>query len=267
MKRQNNILKAKPNTADFNNKSNDSVSPSDSISGMGTLYVVATPIGNLEDITLRAVRTLKESELILCENVSEASRLLKHYEVSTPTTNYFANSKISKLDKIMDMLADGKVISLISDAGTPAVSDPGAMLIHEIRTHLPDVKIITIPGASAVTAAFSISGVYGNNFLFLGFAPQKKGRETFFNELADSKYNVVFYESVHRIEKCLQNIKSSLESKYSNDQVSTRKIIVARELTKIYEQAITGNIYEIIDYFTNNKDKIRGEFVVIVEGI
>ena len=179
---------------------------------LGQLYIVSTPIGNLEDITLRAIRILKEVDVILCENVSEASRMLRHYEITTPTTNYFSNSKISKLEKIIDMLSNGQTLALISDAGTPGVSDPGAMLVGEVRSRAPNVKIITVPGASAVTSAYSISGLYGNNFLFLGFAPQKKGRETFFKQIADSDYNVVFYESVHRFEKCLENIKVALSN-------------------------------------------------------
>ena len=251
---------------------------------LGQLYIVSTPIGNLEDITLRAIRILKEVDVILCENVSEASRMLRYYEITTPTTNYFSNSKISKLEKIIDMLSDGQTLALISDAGTPGISDPGAMLVGEVRSRMPNVKIITVPGASAVTSAYSISGLYGNNFLFLGFAPQKKGRETFFKQVANSEYNVVFYESVHRFEKCLENIKSALsnssnetltgvdDNKYSNtdktqnaNQALNRKIIIARELTKIYEETISGNIDEVISYYNINKDKIRGEFVIMVE--
>lgn len=251
---------------------------------LGQLYIVSTPIGNLEDITLRAIRILKEVDVILCENVSEASRMLRHYEITTPTTNYFSNSKISKLEKIIDMLSDGQTLALISDAGTPGVSDPGAMLVGEVRSRAPNVKIITVPGASAVTSAYSISGLYGNNFLFLGFAPQKKGRETFFKQVANSEYNVVFYESVHRFEKCLENIKVALsnssnktltgvdDNKYNNtdktrnsNQALNRRIIIARELTKIYEEVISGNIDEVISYYNINKDKIRGEFVIMVE--
>jgi 16S rRNA (cytidine1402-2'-O)-methyltransferase len=173
------------------------------------------------------------------------------------------------------MLSDGQTLALISDAGTPGVSDPGAMLVGEVRSRAPNVKIITVPGASAVTSAYSVSGLYGNNFLFLGFAPQKKGRETFFKQVANSEYNVVFYESVHRFEKCLENIKVALsnssnetltvvdDNKYNNtdktqnsNQALNRRIIIARELTKIYEEVISGNIDEVISYYSINNYNI-----------
>lgn len=266
----------------FKNKSLDKtmITKNDSSEvGCGALYVVATPIGNMEDMTIRAIRILKEVSLILCENVSEASRLLRNYEIHTATSNYFSNSKLSKIDKIIDRLENGESLALISDAGTPGVSDPGSMLIQEIYKHnkaiaeseslaqKSTIKIVTIPGPSALTAAYSISGLYGNNFTFMGFAPQKKGRETFFKELEASKYNIVFYESVHRIEKCLQNIKTVFNLNTEKEEENkNRKVIIARELTKIYEELVSGNIEEVIKYYEDNKDKIKGEFVILIEG-
>ncbi len=229
---------------------------------MGTLYVVATPIGNMEDITLRAIRILKEVDLILCENVSEAHRLLKHYEIVTATTNYFSNSKLNKIDKIIAMLVEGKSLAIISDAGTPCISDPGALLIEKIR-NTTAIQIVSVPGPTAVTALYSISGVMGNRFAFYGFAPQKKGRETFFkkavSECIENDVPIIFYESVHRIEKCLHQL-----TVYGCELI---KVTIGRELTKIYEEVVQGDIDFVIDYFIKNKDKIRGEFVVMLSGV
>ena len=242
---------------------------------MGTLYVVATPIGNLEDITLRAIRILKEVDLILCENVSESHRLLKHYDIKTATTNYYSNSKLDKIDKIIQMLEEGKNLALISDAGTPCVSDPGSLLIERLykyntglslnpfpqeRETTQKIQVVSIPGPTAVTALYSIAGVTGNRFAFYGFAPQKKGRETFITkaiyECIENDIPIIFYESVHRIEKCLLQLAAMDCEKV--------KITIGRELTKIYEEVVQGDIDFVIDYFNKNKDKIRGEFVVML---
>ena len=231
---------------------------------MGTLYVVATPIGNLEDITLRAIRILKEVDLILCENVSESHRLLKHYEISTATTNYYSNSKLDKIDKIIEMLEEGKNLALISDAGTPCVSDPGSLLIERVVTQ--KIQVVSVPGATAVTALYSIAGVTGNRFAFYGFAPQKKGRETFFKNILNicikDEIPVIFYESVHRFEKCLININSAVEASGLDRRVY--KITIGRELTKMYEEVVQGDIDFVSKYFNENQDKVRGEFVVMI---
>ena len=248
---------------------------------MGTLYVVATPIGNLEDITLRAIRILKEVDLILCENVSESHRLLKHYDIKTATTNYYSNSKLDKIDKIIQLLEEGKNLALISDAGTPCVSDPGSLLIDRLykyntglslnrfpqeRETTQKIQVVSIPGPTAVTALYSIAGVMGNRFAFYGFAPQKKGRETFFKNILNicikDEIPVIFYESVHRFEKCLININSAVEAAGLDRRVY--KITVGRELTKMYEEIIQGDIDFVIKYFNENQDKVRGEFVVIL---
>lgn len=244
---------------------------------MGKLYIVATPIGNIEDITLRAIRILKEVDLILCENVSESHRLLKHYEITTKTTNYYSNSRLDKIDKIIEMLAEGKNLALISDAGTPCVSDPGSLLVQKIYEYNAvgvgpeSIEIITIPGPSAITALYSASGVIGNSFSFYGFIPQKKGRQTFIkNILIKSKEDnipIMFYESVHRFEKLIGQLSEhilNLQSENIEEQ-GEHVFTIGRELTKIHEQIVKGNILEIKSYFENNQDKVRGEFVIMLE--
>lgn len=219
------------------------------------LYIIATPIGNLEDITLRAIRTLKECDLVLCEDTRETRKLLNHYEIKTMTQSYHAQSKLSKIDSIIAMLADGRNIALVSDAGTPAISDPGSLLIKRVREELADMQILSIPGPSALTAAFSVSGIVGGEFTFLGFLPHKKGRETLFKEIAESERPYAFYESPHRLEKTLESLE-----KFS----PTKQVMVAKEITKIFEQYIFGTPKEVSEFFSKNSDKLKGEFVVIV---
>jgi 16S rRNA (cytidine1402-2'-O)-methyltransferase len=225
---------------------------------MSKFYVIATPIGNMGDITLRAIDTLKSVDLILCEDTRETKKILDKYNINKPTMSYHAQSKLSKTDKIFALLEEGKNLALVSDAGTPGISDPGAMLISKIKedTHMRDrVNVIPIPGASAVITALSASGLPTHEFTFLGFLPHKKGRETLFKEIAQSKRTMVFYESPHRILKTLESLVKFCPNK---------KVCVARELTKIYEEFQTGSPEEILEYFNKNKDKQRGEFTVLV---
>jgi 16S rRNA (cytidine1402-2'-O)-methyltransferase len=222
---------------------------------MSKFYVVGTPIGNLEDITYRAVRILGEVDLILCEDTRVTRVLLDRYGLKTPTMSYHAQSKISKADKIIELLNEGKNLALVSDAGTPTISDPGSLLVSQIKQACSEVEIIVIPGPSAVISALSISGVSVAEFTFLGFLPHKKGRETLFKEIATSERLMVFYESPHRIMKALESLEKFAPNK---------KVIVARELTKIYEQIVSGTVLEVQKYFNDNSDKIRGEFVVMV---
>lgn len=224
---------------------------------MSTLYIIATPIGNLEDITLRALRILKEVDFILCEDTRVTGRLLSKYNITTPRISYHAQSKLSKTDTIFSFLNKGKNLALVSDAGTPCISDPGMLLISQVLTQLPAVHIVPIPGPSALTTALSAGGISIAEFTFLGFLPHKKGRETLFKEIAAAHRPIVFYESPHRIEKTL----ASLEKFCGTD----RMVIVARELTKIYEEFVRGSISGVRDYFDKNQEHIRGEFVVIVE--
>lgn len=225
----------------------------------GMLYIVPTPIGNLEDMTLRAVRILKEVDMVLCEDTSVTQRLFKEYEISTKTTVFFAQTGIKNIERIMSMLEDGKSLALVSDAGTPTISDPGVLLVDMVRKELPLVKIVALPGASALTTALSASGITSSTFTFYGFMPHKKGRETLFRTIADSNMTSVFYESVHRIEKTLESLSTILGD--------TRQIVIARELTKMHEEVVRGTGEEMKNYFRVHKDHIRGEFVVIVEGV
>ncbi|MDD2935483.1 MAG: 16S rRNA (cytidine(1402)-2'-O)-methyltransferase [Candidatus Pacebacteria bacterium] len=219
-------------------------------------YVIATPIGNLEDVTFRAIKTLKEVDLILCEDTRVTKKLLQKYEIDTSTMSYHQHSKISKIDKIFEMIEAGKNIALVSDAGTPTISDPGSFLVSQIREKFgKELEIIVIPGASALVSALSISGLPVDQFLFLGFLPHKKGRETLFKEIAETKRTIAFYESPHRILKTLESLKK---------HIGKRKVVIARELTKIYEETVSGSAEEIIEYFEKNPDKIRGEFVVMI---
>lgn len=220
-----------------------------------SFYIVPTPIGNLEDITLRAIRTLKEVDLILCEDTRETRKLLNHYDIKTPTQSYHAQSKLSKIDDIIAELEAGKNIALVSDAGTPAISDPGSLLIKRVREELPELKIESLPGPSALTAAFAASGVVGGEFTFLGFLPHKKGRETLFKEISEASRPYIFYESPHRLLKALESLHKFCPKKH---------VIVAKEISKIYEEYMAGTSEEVLDIFVKNPDKLRGEFVVIV---
>jgi 16S rRNA (cytidine1402-2'-O)-methyltransferase len=235
---------------------------------MGTLYIVATPIGNLKDIALRALEALKEADIILCEDTRQTIKLLNHFEISKPLVSYFQHSKISKIDYIISLLESGKNLALVTDAGTPGISDPGNKLVSLLVDQFDSLKqktnseselknyltISPIPGPSAVTAALSISGFPTDKFVFMGFPPHKKGREKFFKEVAEAKYTVIFYESVHRILKALGQLKNVL----SED----RKIVVCRELTKQFEAIYRGNIDEVLEQLKN--DKVKGEFVVVI---
>ncbi len=224
-------------------------------SGTGVLYVVGTPIGNLEDISFRAVAILTSVDLILCEDTRMTARLLERYGITAPTLSYHAHSGAVKEDKIIELLHEGKHLALVSDAGTPGISDPGALLVSKVREHAPDVSVQAVPGASAFVSALSISGVPTHEFTFLGFLPHKKGRETLFKEIAAAERTMVFYESPHRIEKALVSL-----AKYAPE----KKVTIARELTKVFEQVISGSAAELTEYFSKHPDKVRGEFVVMV---
>lgn len=221
----------------------------------GLLSIVATPIGNMEDMTLRAIRVLKEADYILCEDTRVTGHLLKHYGVGTKMRRYDAHASEKTHIGILHDLEVGKKIALVSDAGTPGVSDPGVMLVRRARE--AGVRVEVIPGASAVTAAFSIAGIAGNNFVFLGFVPLKKGRQTFFQSLSDYDMPVIFYEAPHRIMKTLESLKENL--------LIDRKVVVARELTKMFEEVVVGSPEEVLQYFIDHPDHVRGEFVVLVD--
>ena len=215
---------------------------------MGTLYVVATPIGNLEDITFRALRILKEVDLIACEDTRHTGILLQHYHIDKPLISFHQHSKLQKIELIKSELKNGKNIALVSDAGTPGISDPGGVLIAEALKS--KIKVESIPGPSALTSIISIAGIRANQFLFLGFLPKKKGRQTLFNKIKELEYPIVFYESPFRIKKTLTDIETYL---------GDREVIIGRELTKKFEEILRGKISEI-------KEKVRpqGEFSIII---
>lgn len=224
---------------------------------MGTLSVVATPIGNLADITLRALETLRNADAIACEDTRVTAKLLARYDITKPLLVYHAQSGKLATTRVLSMLGEGKHIALVTDAGTPGISDPGSALMAEVRERLDgDVRIEAIPGPSAVTAALSIAGVPTNEFTFLGFLPHKKGRQTLMREIAEMERTVVFYESPHRITKALLELEAVLDD--------SRKVTVMRELTKMFESVVAGSASEMVAYFEVHDKEVRGEFVVIV---
>ncbi len=219
----------------------------------GTLYIVATPIGNMEDITLRALRIFREVDYVLCEDTRTTGNLTKHHGVKAKLKRYDAHASVAVHDAIVADLLSGQSVALVSDAGTPGVSDPGVMLVRQARA--AGIRINAVPGASSITAAISIAGVSGNQFSFLGFVPSKKGRETFFTDLELYDHPVVFLEATHRIVKALE----SLVALYP-----TATVYLARELTKIYEEMLVGTPSEVLDILVQNSVKQKGEFVIIL---
>ena len=225
---------------------------------MSTFYIVATPIGNMEDITLRAIRILREVDVIACEDTRVTKKLLdKYLEVPKPVLSFHAHSDNKKISELVSLLSDGKSVALVTDAGTPAISDPGALLVSEIRGRLSgSVNVVPIPGPSALITALSVSGIESSAFIFLGFLPHKKGRETLFTEIVASKRTMVFYESSHRILKTINRLSEILDE--------SRTIVICRELTKKFEDILSGSPSEILREIESSKNRERGEFVVIV---
>lgn len=236
---------------------------------MSTLYVVGTPIGNLEDITLRALRIFKEVDYILCEDTRVTHNLLHHYEIKTPTISYHQHSGDLKIGRIIELLRSGKNLALVTDAGTPGISDPGGKLVSLVREEFkkleegPDniesVKIESVPGPAALTTAVSIAGAGLDRFLFLGFLPNKKGRQTMLKEISGSDYPVIVYESKHRIVKLLEELEKF------NESGKPYKIIVCRELTKMFESLYEGSAAEILAELMKDANNLKGEFVVIIK--
>lgn len=221
---------------------------------MGTLSIVATPIGNLEDTTLRALRTLKECDVIYAEDTRVISKLLARYEIKKPLQRLDAATEGKRANEIVERLEAGERVVFVSDAGTPGISDPGSRLVAQVREELPEATIEAIPGPSALTAALSIAGLdLAAGFTFLGFLPHKKGRQTALKALKTSEIPVVLYESPHRVEKLLAELEG------------VQRVTIARELTKLHEEVVKGTPAETLEYYTKNPDKVRGEFVVIVE--
>jgi 16S rRNA (cytidine1402-2'-O)-methyltransferase len=219
----------------------------------GILYIVATPIGNLEDITLRALGIFKEVDLIACEDTRVTSKLLMHYEISKPLISLHHHSAKGQYEKIIDALKEGKSAAYASDAGTPGISDPGNKLVEKAISE--DIKVVPIPGASALAAFVSVAGIDMQEFAFAGFPPHKKGRETFFKNVAALQNPVIYYDSPHRVMKNLELLEKFAPEK---------KIIIGRELTKMFEEIVRGRISDIKKHFDLHPEKMKGEFVVIV---
>ena len=220
----------------------------------GKLSVVATPIGNLGDFSFRAVEVLKEANKIVAEDTRTSKKLLNHYEINTPLESYHLHNEHSKVVRLVEQILEGQHIALISDAGTPAISDPGYLLVREALEN--NIEVNVIPGATAFIPALIKSGFALHRFFFEGFLPPKKGRQTKILEWAESDVTIVFYESPHKLLKTLKAL-SDVTSDY-------RRISVSRELTKLYEETVTGTLTNVISHFESHSPK--GEFVVVLEG-
>ncbi len=234
------------------------------------LFIVATPIGNLEDITLRAINILSNADLVLAEDTRVTRVLLDRYNIKTPMTispdarplrgrgpdsKTSGHSGFKKIDHIIELLKQGKNLALVTDAGTPGISDPGGFLVSEALKAIPDLKVVPIPGPNAAIVALSISGFPTDEFVFLGFPPHKQGRQTFFKNIWEINSTIVFYESKHRILKALENLE-----KFS--RIGNREMIIARELTKQFETIYRGTLAEIRPRLTDKN--LLGEFVVVI---
>ena len=229
---------------------------------MGSLFVVATPIGNLEDISLRALRVLKEVDLVLCEDTRVTKKLLSYYNLEVPVLSYHQHSDTKKMNQILELLNQGKNLALVTDSGTPGISDSGNKLIEFLLEKTKnELKIISIPGCSALLALASVSGMPMDKFVFLGFPPHKNKRNQFFEflikQLNEFKAPIIFYESPHRILKTLESIREKIKSFDSDYQV-----VVGREITKQFETIYRGIVQEVIEKIKS--DKIKGEFTIII---
>lgn len=219
----------------------------------GTLYIVATPIGNLEDVTLRALRILTEVDTIFCEDTRQTRKLLERHGVQAKLESMNARTEEAKINLVIGLLSEGKSVAYVSDAGTPGISDPGVRLVAAARR--AGAIIASVPGPSALTAALSIAGVPTDTFTFHGFLPQKKGRQTMLKIIASTPHTSIVYESPHRIMKLLTELQ---------EYVPERTITIARELTKVYEEVLQGSAAELLGQLTADSQKQRGEFVIIV---
>ena len=216
------------------------------------LYIVPTPIGNLDDITIRAIETLKNSDLILSEDTRHAKKLLSHYKISTKVKSYHLNNEHKKVDEYVELMLQDKRISLITDAGTPCISDPGFLLVREAIKK--GIQITCLPGPTALIPALVLSGLSSDAFIFEGFLPRKKGRKTKLKEISQNLITTIIYESPYRIIKTLTDL---LEFTGSNREVS-----ISREISKIYEETFRGTVSDALDYFSDKK--IKGEFVICI---
>ena len=220
------------------------------------LYLVPTPIGNLEDITLRAIRILGEVDGILAEDTRNSGQLLKHLNISKPLYSHHAHNEHTGVPGVIKMLKEGKSLALISDAGTPGISDPGYLLVKACVDN--GIEVESLPGATAFVPALVNSGFPTDRFVYEGFLPHKKGRQTRWKALAEEERTIVLYESPHRLVKALEQIIEFISPE--------RQVMVGRELSKIHEQMVRGNATEVLAYFTAHPDKVRGEIVIVIAG-
>lgn len=220
---------------------------------MGTLSVIATPIGNLEDVTVRTLSTLRQLDLLLAEDTRVTGRLLERYDIKVKMDSYREDQHFKKVSRVIELLRDGKHVGIVSDAGTPGIADPGSRLVRDVIAAAPETTVVPIPGPSAVAAALSVSGMPSDEFLFLGFPPHKKGRNAFFREALESARTTVLYESTHRIEKALALIA---------ELAPDRKLCVGREITKLHETFYRGTAAEVTEALAKTSSK--GEFVIVI---
>lgn len=220
----------------------------------GKLYIVPTPVGNLGDMTTRAIATLKSCDLVLCEDTRTSGVLLKHFDITTPTASHHKFNEHTSVEPVVNRLKGGENIALISDAGTPGISDPGFMLVRECRRN--DIEVETLPGPTALIPALVNSGLPCDRFVFEGFLPQKKGRATRIAEIAEETRTIIFYESPLRLVKTLQQLAQAC----GND----REASVSREISKIHDTTVTGTLQQLIEHFTMNIP--RGEIVIVLSG-
>ena len=221
---------------------------------MGKLYLVPTPIGNLEDMTLRAIKVLKEVDVVLAEDTRTSGKLLKHFEIDTPLQSHHMHNEHRQVEGLVQKMKEGATYALISDAGTPAISDPGFLLTRACVEN--DIEVECLPGATAFVPALVNSGLPNDRFVFEGFLPVKKGRQTRLLELAEETRTMVFYESPHKLLKTLTHF-----AEYFGED---RPVSVSRELTKLYEETVRGTVMEVLEHFNNKAPK--GEFVIVVGG-
>lgn len=220
---------------------------------MATLYIVGTPIGNLEDLTFRAKRILSTVSVVACEDTRVTKKLLHHYQIAIPTISLHHHSSLAHIDHILQRVHHGQDVAVVTDAGMPGLADPGGKVVQ--RAMDQGIKIECVPGPSALSAAVSLSGLPTDRFLFLGFLPHKKGRETVFKRIAATEETVILYESPHRLMKTLDSLMRI---------VLNKQIVVCRELTKFHESVARGSAEEVLKYFQEHADEVRGEIVMII---
>lgn len=218
----------------------------------GILYIVATPIGNLGDITLRALETLKSVDAVLSEDTRVTGNLLRHFEIKKPLISFHEHTDREKVLKLVERLQEGESLALVTDAGTPGISDPGNVLVALAAE--ASIKVVPIPGVAALTALVSVAGIDMREFVFLGFPPHKKGRQTFFQSVSENEMPVIYYESPHRV---LKNLELLME-------LSPQKnLVLGRELTKVFEEVVRGSVGEVKEYLESKPGKVKGEFTII----